>query len=233
MKILAVEDSSEFQMLIAKALGEYQVACVTSVDEAEVKLRNDSFDLILIDINLPGRDGYSLLADLQANIDYSEIPVLCLTGRSEVTDKVAAFSLGADDYLTKPFNPLELKARIDSKLKKVGRKRKKDLYIQIGDIEIDLSRHRVATIQNDKRNEISLTQTEFKILACLARRPDQVYSRDQLLVAAWGEDARVLDRVVDTHICTIRKKMDSKEFSIKAVTGLGYKLQAIKTEDID
>lgn len=231
MKILVVEDSIEFQILIAKALGEYQVVCVSTVDEAEVKLRSDSFDLFLIDINLPGRDGYSLLADLQTDNNYAEIPVLCLTGRTEVTDKVAAFSLGADDYLTKPFNPLELKARIDAKLKKVGRKKKKEMLIQVGDIEIDLSRHRVATIQNDQRNQVDLTQTEFKILACLARKPEQVYSRDQLLVAAWGEDARVLDRVVDTHICTIRKKMDSKEFSIKAVTGLGYKLHAIKRKE--
>jgi DNA-binding response OmpR family regulator len=228
MRILAVEDSMEFQILIMRTLGEYQVVCVATVDEAESKLRNESFDLILIDINLPGRDGYSLLSGIQGNNELAEIPVLCLTGRTAVTDKIAAFSLGADDYLTKPFNPLELKARIEAKLKKVGRQKKKDLLILVGDIEIDLSRHRVATIDNSKRNEINLTQTEFKILVCLARRPEQIYSRDQLLVAAWGEDARVLDRVVDTHICTIRKKMHSKNFAIKAVTGLGYKLQAIK-----
>lgn len=228
MKILAVEDSSEFQMLISRALGEYQVVCVSTAEEAESKLKNDSYDLILIDINLPGRDGYSLLAEIQTHSELADIPVLCLTGRTEITDKVAAFSLGADDYLTKPFNPLELKARVDAKLKKTGRKKNKELLIQVGDIEIDLSRHRVATFHGDKRTEVDLTQTEFKILACLARRPEQVYTRDQLLVAAWGEDARVLDRVVDTHICTIRKKMNSKEFAIKAVTGVGYKLQSIK-----
>lgn len=228
MKILAVEDSTEFQMLIVHALGEYQVTCVATADEAGQKLRNNSYDLILIDINLPGRDGYSLLGEIQSQSELSEIPILCLTGRSEITDKVTAFSLGADDYLTKPFNPLELKARVDSKLKKIGKKKTKELLTIVGDIEIDLARHRVTVLEGDKRVEVEVTQIEFKILACLARRPEQVYTRDQLLVAAWGDDARVLDRVVDTHICMIRKKLGSKEFSIKAVTGIGYKLQAIR-----
>lgn len=223
-KILVVEDSEEFRKIIIRTLSEYEVVCAATAEEASVILRNNSFDMVLVDINLPQKDGYSLINEIHENSEHNNVSVMCLTGRKEITDKVTAFSLGADDYITKPFDPLELRARVDAKLKKTGRKKNSDLITTVGDIEIDHARHRVTIFSEKEKKEVNVTQTEFKILCCLARRPDQVYSRDQLLVAAWGDDAKVLDRVVDAHVCLLRKKLGTHSHYIKAVTGVGYKL---------
>lgn len=223
-KILIVEDSPEFQLIISRTLPDFHLCCRASAEEASLELQNEKFDLILLDINLPQRDGYSLLTEIQSKPATASIPVLCLTGRKEITDKVTAFSLGADDFITKPFDPIELRARVEAKLKKLTRAKNDEQITVIGEIEIDHSRHRVAIIEGERRREVQITQTEFKILCCLSRRPEQVYTRDQLLVAAWGEDARVLDRVVDAHVCLLRKKLGKYSSYIKAVSGLGYKL---------
>lgn len=227
MKVLVVEDSEEYQKIIGRTLSDYTVTLAGSAEDASAILKKDTFDLILVDINLPKKDGYSLISEIQASHDLTEVPLLCLTGRKEITDKVTAFSLGADDYITKPFDPLELRARIDSRFKKTRRKNSKDLTTTVGEIEIDHARHRVTILMDSEKVEVEVTQTEFKILCCLARRPDQVYTRDQLLVAAWGEDARVLERVVDAHVCLLRKKLGPYSKYIKAVTGVGYKLTAV------
>src|SRR5262245_23326752 len=120
-QILLVEDAEEYQKIVTRALGQHRVTCVSTVDDALCSLKENEFDLILLDINLPKRNGYSLLSELQATPLERPIPVLCLTGKSEITDKVTAFSLGADDYIVKPFDPIELKARVDAKLTKFRR----------------------------------------------------------------------------------------------------------------
>lgn len=227
MKILVVEDAEDYQKIVSHSLGDHSVHCVDSVDAGANALRNEAYDLVIVDINLPGKDGYVLLAEIRSNPELAELPVLCLTGRTEITDKITAFSLGADDYLTKPFNPLELKARVDSKLRKYGRKRSERLRTRVGDLEIDHERHRVSVQAEGQTREVEVTQTEFKILTALARRPDQVLTRDQLLVAAWGEDANVLERVVDSHVCLLRKKLGAHGSYIKAVTGVGYRISVV------
>lgn len=228
MKVLVVEDSEEYQKIILRTLGGFDVTCVSSAEEADVQLRNSTFDIALIDINLPEKDGYSLISEIQANPEVNSIPIMCLSARSSINDKITAFSLGADDYLTKPFDPLELLARINSKLKKSRRLKEGELKSVIGNIEIDHARHRVLVTENDAPKEVSLTQTEFKILCCLARRPDQIFTRDQLLVAAWGDSTKVLERVVDAHVCLLRKKLSTKTNYIKPVSGIGYKLHMPK-----
>jgi DNA-binding response OmpR family regulator len=228
MKVLVVEDSEEYQKIIARTLGEFNVTCTSSAEEAGVQLRNSTFDLALIDINLPKKDGYTLISEMQSNPETSSMPIMCITGRASITDKITAFSLGADDYITKPFDPLELLARINSKLKKRRKQQDSELRSHIGGIEIDHARHRVLVDDGEFANEVNLTQTEFKILCCLARRPEQVFTRDQLLVAAWGGDAQVLERVVDAHVCLLRKKLSTKVNYIKPVSGIGYKLQIPK-----
>lgn len=223
-QILIVEDSPEYSAIISRTLGDHGLSQCTSAGEASTLIKNKNFDLFIIDINLPDRDGFTLLSEIRTSPETASVPVLMLTGRKEITDKVTAFSLGADDYLTKPFDPLELRARVESKLKKVAQKRNESAITIVGDIEIDHNRHQVSIVQNGKKTEIQVTQTEFKILFCLARRPEQVYSRDQLLVAAWGDGAKVLDRVVDVHVCLLRKKLGELSYYIKSVPGVGYRL---------
>ncbi len=222
-RLLIVEDSPEYQKVIARALGSYHLTCVSSAEEAWAALGKDPFDLVLLDISLPKRDGYSLLGDMQNSPELRSIPVICLTGKTQITDKVTAFSLGADDYLAKPFDAIELKIRVDAKILKHTRQRTAENRVSIGIITIDKQTHRVELNQGGKAQEIPLTQTEFKLLCKLTSRPDQVFSRDQLLVSAWGEDARVLDRTIDVHLCSLRKKLGPEGARIEAVAGVGYR----------
>jgi DNA-binding response OmpR family regulator len=221
--ILLVEDSPEFQKLVSRSLGHHKITVAESVDEASRLLRQTRFDLVLLDISLPKRDGYALLSEIQSDAELSGVPVICLTGKTEVTDKVTAFSLGADDYIVKPFHPIELKARVDGRLNKHGRRVESESLLKVANLEIDRTTHRVTVRDGRAEREVKLTQTEFKLLCLLVARPEQVYSRDQLLVAAWGEDADVLDRAVDVHLCSLRKKLGVCGAAIEAVPGIGYR----------
>lgn len=224
-RIMVVEDSEEYQKIIGRTLSNYHLTFVTSAEDAEIKIKNENFDCVLIDINLPKKDGFSLLTEVFEDERFDKIPVLCLSGRKEITDKVTAFALGADDYLTKPFDPIELRARIESKIKKSTKLKGAAQIIQVGNIVIDQSRHRVALRKDSGEVDIAVTQTEFKILTCLARRPEQLFTREQLLIAAWGEDSKVQDRVVDVHVCIVRKKLGKTcSHTVKAQSGVGYKL---------
>lgn len=226
--ILIVEDSPDYQRILSRVMSEFDVTCVPSVEEAWRVLRNRSADLVLLDLELAGQDGYPLLAEMQADHEYRDIPVMCVSGRSSLTDKVTAFSLGADDYITKPFDPIELKARVSSKVRR-HRRQVESPNVRVGSIEIDQARHSLS-IQN---REVSVTQTEFKLLCALARRPDQVYTRDQLLVAVWGENAQVLERVVDVHLCSLRRKLHPYSHYVKSVPGIGYKLSASRSSEAE
>ena len=224
--VLIVEDSEEYIKLLRHTMGEHQTSFATHVDTALQMLRNQPIDLVLLDIGLPEKDGFALLAEIQAQQNDREIPIICLTGRDQLSDKVAAFSLGADDYIVKPFDPVELRARVGAKLAKAMSRNRLPSVTKFEGIEIDHNRHHVTIEEHGTRSEVHLTQTEFKLLNCLIKKPDQVFSRDQLLIAAWGENARVLDRVVDVHLSTMRKKLGPFAARIKAVPGLGYKIQS-------
>ncbi|MGE3756282.1 MAG: response regulator transcription factor [Pseudobdellovibrionaceae bacterium] len=230
-EILLVEDSSEYQKIVLRTLGHHQVVCAKTGEEALSLLQNRHFSLVLLDIHLPYKDGYSVLSEIQADPKIADIPVICLTGKSQVTDKITAFSLGADDYIVKPFDPLELRARIDAKLSKALKLDAKSKVVKIDDIEIDHGSHRVF-IHGNSAEEIFLTPTEFKLLAHLARRPEQVFSREQLLTAAWGDDSSILVRAVDVHLCSLRKKLGSRSKSLKAVPGVGYKFSSLKKKTL-
>ncbi len=227
-KVLLIEDAEEYQKIVLRTLPHLHVLCANDADEAIALVSKNDFDLILLDIHLPQRDGYSLLAEFQSKEETKDIPVICLTGKAGVTDKVTAFSLGAEDYLVKPFDPLELRARVDARLSRTKKTAVSETSLVVGPLEIDRSRHRTFLQEEQGRREVELTQTEFKILCCLAKRPDQIFTRDQLLVSVWGEDAKVLDRVVDTHICSLRKKLGRNSPTIKSVPGIGYKLLPVE-----
>lgn len=227
--ILLVEDSVEYQKIIQHTFPMHKVTTMEDVDSALHFLKNTNCDLILLDIGLPKKNGYSLLSELQSLPHLSGIPIICLTGKTEITDKTTAFSLGADDYIVKPFDPIELRVRVDGKLNKSNRQKSKADVTVLGALEINHGLHKASLHTNGAPREIHLTQTEFKLLVCLVRRPEQVFSRDQLLVAAWGESAKVLDRAVDVHVCSLRKKLLNYGGCVKSVPGVGYKFVPEKT----
>lgn len=223
-RVLIVEDTLEYQTILKRTMSDFETTVVTTVDEAWSALRNKGFDLVLLDIELGHeKNGFHLLADVQASAEFRDIPVMCISSRHNLTDRVTAFSLGADDYILKPFDPIELRARAGSKIHRYLRRQTTAPELRAGQIEVDLVSHRVRLTDKGGTRDVEVTQTEFKLLSCLIKRPDQVFSRDQLLVAAWGENANVLERVVDVHLCSLRRKIAPYSHYVKAIPGVGYK----------
>ena len=177
-------------------------------------------DLIILDLMLPDADGIEICKYLKSSQNFSSIPIIMLTARASETDKVLGLELGADDYVTKPFSPRELVARV----KAVLRRKTQDFgkKIKIGEILlIDLNKFEVF-VENKK---IDLTPTEFRILKILASKKGWVFTRDQILDHLWGHDKAVLDRTIDVHIKNLREKLGKASRFIKNVRGVGYKIE--------
>ncbi|HEC69941.1 MAG TPA: response regulator transcription factor [Candidatus Omnitrophica bacterium] len=177
-------------------------------------------DLIILDLMLPDSDGIEICKYLKSKEDFSSIPIIMLTARASETDKVLGLELGADDYVTKPFSPRELVARVKAVLRRKTQDSGKK--IKIGDILlIDLNKFQVF-VENKK---IDLTPTEFRILKILASKKGWVFTRDQILNHLWGEEKAVLDRTIDVHIKNLREKLGKASKFIKNVRGIGYKIE--------
>jgi two-component system alkaline phosphatase synthesis response regulator PhoP len=224
-KIFLIEDCKDQQTIIKEALSEHFIHLASSAEDATQELRATAFDLILLDIGLPDRSGFSLLSEIQSSPATSSIPVICITGRSAISDKITAFSLGADDYLSKPFDLLELKARVDSKLAKSRKVQDSTRIMRIGNVKMDLNSHQVLVeTESGMEQEIPLTQTEFKLMILFSKNPEKLFTRQQILREVWGNSVKVSDRVIDVHLCSLRKKMNQSSVKIIPVTGRGYRL---------
>ncbi len=184
-------------------------------------LRTEIPDLLILDLMLPDIDGFEVCKYLKNHEEFSSIPVLMLTARGEETDKVLGLELGADDYVTKPFSPRELIARVKAILRR-GTVKEQAGQLMIGDfVKIDLDRHVVQM----EGNVIDLTPTEFGILELLVSRRGRIQSRDQILTFLWGEEKSVIDRTVDVHVRHLREKLGTAGSLIKSVRGLGYRIE--------
>ena len=205
--ILVTEDNAEMRILIEDALGEFNLTFANDLKQTRDVLAANHFDLLILDLILPDGNGLELLSELRA------IPVIVLTGKSETSVKVEAFSIGADDYVVKPFDPLELKARVQAKIKKASRFAADD--VRVGDLQIDIPKQKV--------NGIDLTSLELRLLLTISRAPEKVFTRESLLREVWGAGLSVTDRTVDTHIGHLRKKIAGTRSKIDTVVGLGYR----------
>jgi two-component system alkaline phosphatase synthesis response regulator PhoP len=175
--------------------------------------------LIVLDVMLPGLDGLDVCRRLRGS--GNQTPIIMLTARDEDIDKILGLELGADDYLTKPFNPRELVARIKAILRRVDRPPTPDATpLHLSNLTIDPSRHEVLL----KDQPISLRAQEFDLLLILATQPGRVFTREQLLEKAWGFDFYGQTRTVDVHIAQLRKHLSGSTIKIETVTGVGYKL---------
>jgi two-component system phosphate regulon response regulator PhoB len=226
-KILVVEDSAEAYHLVHSALGSlYKLDWAKTRKDAARMLEKTVYDLILLDGTLPDGDGFQLCSLLQAHEAWATIPVILLTARTTVMDKVMAFSVGADDFVSKPFEPLELRARIEAKLRRRERQIRASDVIICGDFEIDKRTQRAVINENGGSRELILTPIEFKMLLLFASKPDIVHSRDKILDAVWGSNVHVYARSVDTHVSKLRRKLGSKQDCIVSVHGTGYRMLA-------
>ncbi len=178
-------------------------------------------DLIILDLMLPDSDGIEICKYLKSNENFNSIPIIMLTALSSEVDRILGLEIGADDYVTKPFSPRELVARVKAVLRRRTEKQLSS-QIKIGDILlIDFNKYKVYV----ENKEINLTSTEFRILKILAQKRGWVFTRDQILYHLWGHDKAVLDRTVDVHIKSLREKLGKAGEFIKSVRGVGYKIE--------
>ena len=218
-KILVVDDEKDILELLKYNLEKegYQVKS-TKDGESAVSIADTYVpDIILLDIMMPGMDGVETCRQLRLNSKLADTHIIFLTARSEEYSEVAAFEVGADDYITKPIKPRALISRITSLYKKVKSKKSEEPIVKIGDLVIDRSSYIVK--QNGK--EIGLPKKEFELLYFLAQNPNKVFNREELLNKVWGTDVYVLARTVDVHIRKVREKIG--EDYISTVKGVGYK----------
>ena len=219
-RILIVEDENAiaFGLQIDLKNEGYDVEIESDGAKALLRARRETFDLILLDVMLPGRDGFEICRELRRS--GSKTPVIMLTARTQEAEKVLGLEIGADDYVTKPFSPRELRARVMAALRR-GAKDEAPVY-RFGDAEVDFERCELRRAGNP----IEMTAFEFKLLAAFIRNAGKVLSRDNLLNLVWGPGTFVTDRVVDNHIVTLRKKIEpapSEPRYIVSVRGLGYR----------
>lgn len=223
--ILVVEDDADINNLLAKMLrqADYQVTQVYSGSEAALRLEHESPDLILLDLMLPGMSGEALLEKLRGELG-CDAPVIILSAKTAVGDKVGLLKLGADDYITKPFEPEEVLARIEAALRRVGKESTNDKPLT----------HRALTLSPSLRKatlagqELALTAHEFDILELLMRQPEKVYTRESLYEQVWHGGYYGENNTVNVHVSNIRKKLkaiDPDADYIQTVYGIGFKLQ--------
>lgn len=178
-------------------------------------------DLIILDLMLPDEDGFEVCKYLKSDTRYADIPIIILSARIEETDKILGLELGADDYVTKPFSPGEIVARVKAVLRRKNIKSKEKRLVIDQDLVIELEKYRVFI----EDHEVVLTSTEFNILKLLATKQGWVFSREQILDYLWGDEKSVLDRTIDVHVKNLREKLGEKGRLIKNVRGIGYKLE--------
>jgi len=222
--ILVVDDEEDILELVRYHLERdgYRVRCEVSGENALKTARSKLPDLIVLDLMLPGLDGLEVCRLLKKDPKTEHIPIMMLTAKGEESDIVAGLELGADDYITKPFSPKVLVARVRAVLRrKSSGPASENVTLRVHDLVINPGRHEVLTAGE----AVELTLTEFRILHFLARRPGWVFTRGQIVDAARGEDIAVTDRSVDVHIVSLRRKLGPHGKYIETVRGVGYRFK--------
>ena len=220
--IVVVEDEQAIQDVIAYNLRRegYEVLLAGHGNEGLALIQSKRPALVILDLMLPGIDGLSICQQLRADPKTRSIPLMILSAKEEESDIVICLSLGADDYLAKPFSPREMLARVKALLRRANTSRSvSDDYIQVGPLAIDFSRFEAKL----SGQPLKLTATEFKLLAELAGHPGRALTREHLLNRAVGDAVVVVDRNIDVHIRSVRKKLGDQAAMIETVRGLGYR----------
>jgi len=223
-RILVVDDEEDILELVRFNLAKegYQVTGALTGEEALRKARSEPFDLIVLDLMLPGIDGLEVAKKLKAHEKARQIPIVMLSAKGEEADIVTGLELGADDYITKPFSPRVLIARVRTALRRKTVQAEDDTAVlQIHELEIHPGRRSVSA----KGTPVDLTYTEFQVLYILARRPGWVFTRGQIVDAVRGDDYPVTDRSVDVQIVGLRKKLGPYGDCIETVRGVGYRFR--------
>ncbi len=219
--ILIVDDEQDNRDLLEQILGDkYKLLMAADGEEGLRIARSMMPELILLDITMPKLDGIAVCEALRSHEGTREIPVIMLTAVSDIDCRIKSFTLGADDFVPKPFRPKELLARVESKMRRVEERLGKSELLEVGNLVVDLKKLD-ASISG---RSLHLSVLEFNLLRCLVQNKDRVMSRERILEAVW-RDAAVSDRTVDTHIVSLRKKLEGFDHTLATIYGAGYVLK--------
>ena len=224
-RILIVDDDKNIVRLLKAYLEQAGMATLTAYDgdEAQRVIRRERPDLVVLDLMLPGLDGWDITRWMRSDQQLASIPILMLTARVEDVDKILGLELGADDYLTKPFNPREAVARVRAILRRAGGRASVSSILQVGELRLDVDRHTLEV----SGLPIDVTPTEFALLKTLMEHPNHAFTRTELLEKALGYAYEGLERTLDSHIKNLRKKIETDpriSRTIETVFGVGYRL---------
>lgn len=225
-RILVVDDEPDILSVLVYHLSRegYRVTTAVNGPAALSAVENDRPDLIVLDLMLPGMDGYDVLLRLREDERTQHLPVLLLTARREEEERVRGFEVGADDYLTKPFNARELTLRIQALLRRSQAEPiQAQRLLKLGGVELDREAHRAFT----NGAEMDLTPLEYRLLEVMMERRGRVQSRRQLLEAVWDTTAAIETRTVDMHVARLRSKMGELGALIETVRGIGYRFRGL------
>lgn len=219
--ILVVDDEEPIRQLVSMYLTKEGFTVETAADgrTALVRVNATKPDLVVLDLMLPEVDGWEICRTLRRAPLTENLPIIMLTARDDMIDKILGLELGADDYLTKPFNPRELVARVRAVLRRTARNAAPASTLQAGDITVDLERHeaRVADAL------LQLRAKEFELLTAFVERPGTVFTREQLLNRVWGYEHEIDTRTVDVHVSALRERIQGAQSTIETIWGVGYK----------
>jgi DNA-binding response OmpR family regulator len=223
-RALVVEDDPDIVELVAHYLRREGFAVESASDgkRALERLRSEPYQLLVLDLQLPGKDGLSVCAELRRDPRIRDVPVVMLTARGDESDRVAGLEVGADDYVVKPFSPKELVARVRALFRRIDRDRPTAQLLTFGDLEVDLERHVVRW----RGEAVRLTAKEFSLLVALLQAEGRVLSRQVLLEDVWGYSYSEGTRTVDVHVRRLREKLPGLSSAIVTVKSMGYKIDA-------
>ncbi|MGI9590439.1 MAG: response regulator transcription factor [Myxococcota bacterium] len=223
MAILVVEDDLDTWLLIERAVGaQFPLRHCSGLGQARAALAESTPELVVLDIGLPDGDGLALCSELRNDAATRAVPVMFLSGRSSVDTKVTAFGLDADDFIEKPFDPAELRARIGARLRRSKSLGEQGSVRVHGPLRIDRDRFKAHLLEGGSERDLDLTAHELRLLAALAEAPGRVLSRAQLAQVLVG-DCVINKRTIETHLCNLRRKLGSQRTLLETVRGAGYR----------
>lgn len=220
--ILVLEDSPSCQKIAVESLKKLaQVKAVSTIEDARAFLSKNAVRLVILDLSLPDGDGLEFYGEMLTRLNHIDTPVVVISGNDDICRKITAFSYGAEDYIVKPYSPMELRARVE-RVFRTGKMSTKFREPK-SQITLDFSKLKATYFQDDSETDLMLTPHEFKLLSVFLKNPEIVYSREQILDLVWGRNLFLTPRTVDTHISSLRKKIANLGISIITIRGDGYK----------
>ena len=229
-KILIVEDDRIQLDLVSAVLKEdYSLVFAKTIEDADKLLMEHTFDMFIIDLSLPDGNGLNFCTKIRNDKSYQKIPIFIISSNTDIYTKIASLELGADDYITKPAHPIELKTKIKNKFKRLQEEMGVSNLYKVDKFDIDYEKRRVSLELSDgSRKEVELTNKEFDLFALLAKNEGRVFSRQDLIDRAWSTNINITDRVIDTHVASIRKKISPYSEYVSSEYGIGYRFRVPK-----